>query len=76
MGALHHKGAVRLVRSSGRPISEAFWELGVPAESSRKWAKQTEIDAGKREGLTTEERGELSRLGEAAAFFVMEDGIR
>jgi transposase len=52
--------------------------------------KQTEIDAGEREGLTTEEREELSKLRKevrvlrqekeilrkAAAFFAREDGIR
>lgn len=55
--------AVRLVRSSGRPISEAARELGVSADPLRKWVKQTEIDTGKRDGLTADEREELGRLG-------------
>ncbi len=55
--------AVRLVRSSGRPISEAARELGVSDESLRKWVKQTEIDTGERDGLTTDESEELGRLG-------------
>lgn len=54
--------AVRLVRSSGRRVSEAARKLGVSAESLWKSVKQTEIDAGEREGLTTDEREELRRL--------------
>jgi transposase len=82
--------AVQLVRSSGRSVSQIAKDLGVSGNSLRTWVKQAEIDQGKREVLTTEEREELKRLRrevkilrqekeilkKAAAFFAREEGIR
>jgi transposase len=54
--------AVRLVRSSGLPLPEVARELGVSPQSLRNWLGQSQIDAGEREGLTSDEREELRRL--------------
>ncbi len=53
---------MRLARSGGKPVSEVAWDLGVSYESLRHWIRQAEINAGERQGLTTDEREELRRL--------------
>jgi transposase len=82
--------AVRLLRSSGRPIPQLSKELGVSEQSLRNWSRQVEVDDGRAPGLTTDEREELRRLRrevktlaeereilkKAAAFFARESGTR
>jgi transposase len=82
--------AIRLVRSGGLAQSQVARDLGVSTFTLRNWLRQTEIDAGEREGLTTEEREELRRLRKenkllreereilkkAAAFFARETDLR
>jgi len=54
--------ALRLVRSGGLSQSRVSRDLGVSMFTLRNWLRQTEIDSGEREGLTTDERQELCRL--------------
>jgi transposase len=56
--------AIRLVHSSEEkyPVAKIARDLDVSTETLRKWVNQAEIDAGERDGLTTEEKGELRRL--------------
>lgn len=54
--------AVRLVRAGTSPLVQVARDLGVSTWTLRGWVKQAEVDAGQREGLTSEEREELRRL--------------
>lgn len=54
--------AVKLARSSEKPISQLARDLGVCAQTLRNWTKHQQIDTGKRDGITTDEREELRRL--------------
>ncbi len=51
-----------LCRSSEKPMSEIARDLDLTESSVRRWVSQAEIDAGRREGLTTDGREELARL--------------
>jgi transposase len=79
--------AVELAREGSRPIVQVARELGVAESGLRRWMAQTDVDEGRREGLTTAEREELTRLrrdvrvlkmerellSRAAAFFASEN---
>jgi transposase len=53
---------VRLARSGVAPAARVARDLGISQDTLRAWVRQGQIDAGERDGLTTEERAELSQL--------------
>jgi transposase len=82
--------AIELLRRSGKTIPQLASELGVSPQSLRNWARQIDVDEGRAEGLTSDEREELRRLRrevrtlteereilkKAAVFFAKEGGTR
>jgi transposase len=79
--------AVRLLRTSGRSIPQLAKELGCSPQSLRNWSREVDVDDGKVEGLTSDEREAPRRLRrevrtlteereilrKAAAFFARQD---
>jgi transposase len=53
--------AIELVRS-GTPLKQVAADLGVSEQTLRNWRRQQDVDAGRTEGLSTDEREELRRL--------------
>ena len=54
--------AVKLMRESDKPVPQLAKDLGVSENTLRNWSRQAEVDAGEREGLTSEQLEELRRL--------------
>lgn len=81
------KRAVELARERAKPIKVLAADIGISESCLRNWMAQADVDEGKREGLTTEERAELTKLrrenrvlkmerdllSRAAAFFAQEN---
>lgn len=53
---------VRLVREEGRSPTELAREFEPSAQSIASWVAQADIDAGRRDGLTTDDKAELKKL--------------
>jgi transposase len=53
---------VQLVRTSGKTIAAIAREMDLGETAVREWVRQADVDAGRREGLTTTEREELAAL--------------
>jgi transposase len=82
--------AVALIRSGQRTLVEASRSLGVSQQTLRSWVKREDVDAGRVEGVSSEDREELRRLRrenrilreereilkKAAAFFARENETR
>ena len=82
--------AVRMMRSGAKRIPELAADLGVSEPTLRSWLAQDLIDAGEREGLTSDEKARLRELErenkvlreereilrKAAAFFARETDRR
>lgn len=67
--------AVELARLRDQPVVQLARDLGVSEQTLHNWLKQADIDEGRREGLTTEERAELVRLRRACRVLEMENDI-
>ena len=67
--------AVELARLHEKPIAHIAADLGISDATLHGWLKQADIDEGRTEGLTTDERAELVRLRRANRVLEMENEI-
>lgn len=54
--------AIELVRLGEQPVARIAADLGISDQTLRNWVRQADIDEGRRDGLTTDERAEIVRL--------------
>lgn len=54
--------AIDLARQPGASVAKVAKELGISESGLRRWMAQDDVDTGRKEGLSSNEREELVRL--------------
>ncbi len=54
--------AVDLARSGQQSVAKVASDLGISESCLRRWVAQDDVDAGRREGVSSDERRELVEL--------------
>ena len=67
--------AVELARLREKPVAHIAADLGIAGSCLHRWLRQADIDEGRTEGLTSDERAELVRLRRANRVLEMENEI-
>ena len=67
--------AVELARERAKPIAQIAADLGISESCLRRWMAVDDVDTGRREGLTSDERTELVSLRRKLRVAEMENEI-
>jgi len=67
--------AVELARSGQHPVAQIAKDLGISESCLRRWMARDDVDAGRREGVTSDERKELVEARRRIRVLEMENEI-
>ena len=67
--------AVELARRREQPVAQIAKDLGISESCLRRWMALDDVEAGRREGLTSDERRELVELRRRTRVLEMENEI-
>jgi transposase len=67
--------AVELARERAKPIAEIAKDLGISESCLRRWMDLDDVEAGRKEGVTSSERAELIELRRKLRVSEMENEI-
>jgi transposase len=67
--------AVELAREKAKPVAELARDLGISESCLRNWMAKADVEEGRRDGMTSADRAEVSELRRRLRVAEMENEI-